>query len=231
MPPTLPRTLPAPFDTVVFDLDGTLVDSEPDLRAAMNLLLDDLGRRHVSRAEVVMMIGDGIPKLVERALAATGGPVEGDPSGPVDIYSAYYAKAPGDLSTMFDGVPELLAQLQATGARVGICTNKPEKPAWDILKLFKVDHYIGAVIGGDTVPGVRKPNPGHLQAVLDALGSTPERAVMVGDNANDIDTAKALNVPAIAVSFGYAHGAIENLNTDVVIGHFNEFWDAVDGLA
>ena len=227
----MPRTLPAPFDTVVFDLDGTLVDSEPDLRVALNRLLDDLGRRHVVRDEVVMMIGDGIPKLVERALTATGGPATGGGPDPVETYLAYYAEAPGDLSTIFPGVEALLRELHAGGAKLGVCTNKPEQPAWEILEMFGVAPFFGCVVGGDTVPGVRKPDPRHLQAVLDGLGSAPDRAVMVGDNANDIDTAKALDVPAIAVSFGYAHGAVENLRTDAVIDHFDDFWAAVGGLA
>lgn len=227
----MPGPLPPPFDTVVFDLDGTLIDSEPDLRAALNKLLDELGRRAVTRPEVVMMIGDGVPKLVERALAATGGRAETDTGDPVARYMAFYNAAPADLSTLFPGAVDLLAELHAAGTKLGLCTNKPEAPAREILRLFGIDGYFGAVVGGDTLPGIRKPDPRHLQAVLDGLGATPEAAVMVGDNANDIDTAKALGVPSVAVSFGYAHGPVEDLGADIVIDRFADLPAALGGLA
>lgn len=225
------KQLPPTVDTVIFDLDGTLVDSEPDLRAALNRLLADLGRREVCRDEVVMMVGDGVPKLVERALAATGGPPEGIRRDPLTTFLNYYGEAPADLSTLFPGAEALLADLRAAGAKIGVCTNKPEKPARDILRLFGIDKYIDAVAGGDTVPGVRKPDPRLLALVLDALEASPDRAVMVGDSANDIDTAKALGVPAIAVSFGYPRGPVADLGADAVIDRFVDFWAAVRGLA
>jgi len=227
----MPIAFPPSLDAVVFDLDGTLIDSEPDLRAALNRLLEEMGRRLVRRDEVVMMIGDGIPKLVERALEATGGPIGDGLQPAITRYSIFYERAPADLSVLFPGVTEMLAKLQAEGARMGLCTNKPEKPARDILEIFGIAKYFDAVVGGDTLTGVRKPDPRHLGAVLDALGTTPARAVMVGDNANDVNTAKALGVPAIAVSFGYPRGPVAALRADAVIDRFDDLFAALDGLA
>lgn len=125
----MPQTLPSALDTVIFDLDGTLVDSEPDLRAALNRLLETLSRRPVTRDEVTMMVGDGVAKLVARALAATGGVPADGPDHAIETFMAFYEAAPADLSAPFPGALELVRELDAAGARLGICTNKPADPA------------------------------------------------------------------------------------------------------
>lgn len=226
-----PTTLPDHIDAVIFDLDGTLIDSEPDLRAGLNRLFDELGRRHVTRDEVVMMVGDGVPKLVERGLDATGGIPADGLDAHVARFLEFYEGAAADLTEPFPGAGDILRDLKAAGARLGICTNKPEAPTHEILASFGFDAHIDAVVGGDTLGDIRKPDPRHLAAVLEKLGVSADRAVMVGDNANDVATARGLGVPAIAVAFGYSRGPVAALNADVVIERFDDLWAVLAGLA
>ncbi len=218
-------------DTVIFDLDGTLIDSEPDLRAALNQLLTLFGRRSVTRDEVVMMVGDGVLKLVERALRAAD--AEGDLAleAAVAQFLRFYEAAPADLSTPFPGAFEAVQALKADDIKLGVCTNKPEAPARDILAIFGFLEQFDVIIGGDTLADIRKPDPRPLAAAIRAVHSQPERAVMVGDSANDIDTAKALGVRSVAVSFGYSRGSVAELGADKVIDNFSELREVLAGLA
>ena len=227
----MPASPYAAVDTAIFDLDGTLIDSEPDLRAALNQMLASLGRHSVTRAEVVMMVGDGVPKLVERALRATGGEDDVRLEAAVAKFLGFYEAAPADLSTPFPGALEIVRVLKADGIKLGICTNKPEKPARAILACFGFLEFFDVVIGGDTLANARKPDPRPLAAAIDAVYSQPEGAVMIGDSANDIDTAKALGVRSVAVSFGYPNGAVAALGADKVINDFSELRNVLVGLA
>lgn len=227
----MPRALPPFLDAVIFDLDGALIDSEPDLRAALNRLLATLERRPVTRNEVTMMVGDGVAKLVERALAATGGVPAGGLERATETFMGFYGAAPADLSAPFPGAAAVVRGLDAAGAGLGVCTNKPAGPARGILRTFGLEAYFGVVIGGDSLPGIRKPDPRPLAAAIEALGTGPGRAVMVGDSANDIETAKALGVRSVAVSFGYSRRPVEALGADAVIDGFEELWAALEGLA
>ena len=231
MPPDASHALPARIDAVIFDLDGTLIDSEPDLRAGLNKLLAEMDRRPVVRDEVVMMVGDGVPKLVERALGATGGVPDGGLDAAVARFLGFYEGAAADLTEPFPGAGEILRDLKAAGAKLGICTNKPEAPTREILASFGFDAHVAAVVGGATLGDVRKPDPRHLAAVLERLGVAADGAVMVGDNANDVATARGLGVPAVAVSFGYSRGPVAALEADHVIDRFDELWAVLAGLA
>jgi phosphoglycolate phosphatase len=219
------------FDAVVFDLDGTLIDSEPDLRAALNKTLAESGRASVTRPQVVKMIGDGVPKLVERGFDATGGPPVDGLEAAVKRFSANYEGRTSALSEVFPGVPAALAELKRQGLRLGVCTNKPQKPTEEILADFGLAGLIDAAVGGDALGGVRKPDGRHLAAVLEKLYAAPDRAVMVGDNHNDAGVARALGVPFVAVSFGYARGTVAELEADRVIDHFRELAAALAALA
>ncbi len=216
------------FDAVVFDLDGTLIDSEPDLRQALNVTLAEYGRKAVTREQMIMMIGDGVPKLVERGFEITNGPHDDCLKNLVDRFSGHYEGKAAELSELFPGAAEALAWLHNTGLKLGICTNKPEKPTHELLEVFNIAEHFRAVVGGDTLPGVRKPDGRHLGAVLDQLGVGPERAAMVGDNHNDAGAARALGIPFIAVSFGYAHGPVDELGADQVIDHFESLEKAFE---
>lgn len=208
-----------PYD-LVFDLDGTLIDSAPDLHAAVNRLLGPDGRRLLDYAELVRMVGDGVPVLVRRAYEATGGIPE-DIDEKIERYHALYGAALADLTAPFPGVVETLEALQAAGHRMAVCTNKPHRATTEILETLGLRGFFAAVAGGDSLP-VRKPDPGHLLGTLDMLGAGPDRAVMIGDSRNDVAVAHAAGVPAIAVSYGYRREPVEELGADVVVDRFED---------
>lgn len=215
---------------VVFDLDGTLVDSVPDIEAALNWLLARLGRRQVARDEVAGMVGDGVPKLVERGLLATGGLPDDGLEGPTAEFTAHYEANAATLTRPFPGAVAALAALRDAGCLLAVCTNKPAGATAEILGALDLAPFFAAVAGGDTVPGVRKPDPRHLMHVLDQLGAAPGDAVMVGDSHNDVNVAKAAGVATVAVTFGYAHGPVEDLGADLLIDHFDDLVPALGRL-
>jgi phosphoglycolate phosphatase len=223
MPPVKDRLPPDfPPKAVIFDLDGTLIDSVPDIQAALNWLLGRLDRREVTRDEVAGMVGDGVPKLVERGLAATGGLPEGGIEGPISEFMVHYEANAANLTRPFPGAVRALQDLAEAGARLGICTNKPEGATWEILKTLDLAPFFSAVAGGDSLPGIRKPDPRHVLHVLEKLGAEPHQAVMVGDSHNDVGAGNAAGLMTVAVTFGYAHGPVEELGADVLIDHFEE---------
>jgi len=222
--------MPLP-EAVIFDLDGTLIDSAPDLRFALNRLLTNEGRRELSLDEVIGMIGDGVPKLVERGYRATGVvPDTAELAGRVVVFGRDYEVNATVHTKLFPGALTVLKALQEADVLVGLCTNKPVQATREILTEFKVEEFFNSVVGGDSLGGVRKPDPRHLQAVLDDLKVSSEVAVMVGDSANDIAVAKNAGVKAIAVSFGYCHGSVSALDADAVIDHFDQLVPALDAL-
>jgi len=217
---------------VIFDLDGTLIHSAPDLRVALNRLLAHEGRRELSLEEVIGMIGDGVPKLVERGFAATGGVPESDVlTERVEVFGRDYEVNATVHTKLFPGALGVLEALREADVLMGMCTNKPVQATREILKEFGVESFFTAVVGGDTLGGIRKPDPRHLQAVLDELNVTAEDTVMVGDSANDIAVAKNADVKAIAVTFGYCHGPVAELDADATIDHFDDLVSALDVLA
>lgn len=221
-----------PFKAIVFDLDGTLIDSAPDLRLASNHLLAENGRSPLTVEQVIKMIGDGVPRLVERAFQATGDGVSGtDLVAHVERFLNFYEGHAADLSRPFPGALAAVAHLHGQGCVLGVCTNKPHAPAVAILDALGLGGYIHTVLGGDSLDGIRKPDPRHLLATIERLGVTPGEAVMVGDNENDVAVAQAAGVPVIAVTFGYARGVPEDLGADLLIDHFDELADALGRLS
>ncbi|HSE76241.1 MAG TPA: phosphoglycolate phosphatase [Dongiaceae bacterium] len=187
-------------DILVFDLDGTLVDSAPDIAAAVNALFAELGLPPVELALIRRMIGDGAPVLLERALRHVGAAHKA--ADLMARFSAHYGENAVKLSTLYPGVAETLAALRAAGCRLGVCTNKPISPTHAVLAAFELNGLIEAVIGGDSMKQ-RKPQPEPLLEVIRALGGTPDRAVLVGDSTVDLACAEAAGVPAIIVPSGY----------------------------
>jgi phosphoglycolate phosphatase len=183
----------------VFDLDGTLVDSAPDLHAALDRLMAVKRLPGFARAEVVAMIGDGVRVLLERAYAARG--ITLDEAGLQHFMTDYEANA-AVLTRAFDGIPELLGGLRDAGWRLAVCTNKPEGAARVLLSGLGLVGHFSALGGGDSFP-MRKPDPGHLRATLAAAGALPEDAVMIGDHRNDIEAARGAGVRAIFAGWGY----------------------------
>jgi len=216
---------------VVFDLDGTLIDSAPDLRTALNRLLAEENRRPLALDEVKMMIGDGARKLVERGFAATGQAADGDD---VDAltgrFLAFYEGHAAEETRVYPGAADALQALQEAGYGLGLCTNKPHAATLEILAALGLGGYFRAVVGGDTVPGVRKPDPRHLLAALERLGAEPQQAVMVGDNRNDVAAARGAGLAVIVVSFGYPKMPVEELGADLIIDRFQDLPGAIGRL-
>lgn len=217
-------------DALVFDLDGTLVDSLPDLLAAMNRLLAELGRAKLAAAALRAMIGDGASNLVGQAMAATGQPV-----APAELpaltqrYLDHYGSAAAVLTRAYPRVPQTLAQLSRGGYRHGICTNKPQRETDILLAALKLDRHFLAALGADSVAR-RKPDPDHLKATLERMDATPARAVMIGDSYNDLATARALGVPCILMRYGYSRLPVDALGADRVLDDFAELPQAIAEL-
>jgi len=204
-------------DAVIFDLDGTLVDTAPDLGGALNRLLAEHGRPPIGADGIRRMIGDGAAKLVERGFAATGGLPVALPSL-VERFLAIYEPNIAETSRPFRGVVETLKRLNDAGLRLAVCTNKPDEATRRLLAALDLDRYFAAVSGGD-VPA-RKPDARHLLGVLQQLGSQPSRSLMVGDSTNDVAAARNAGVPVVVVSFGYTAIPATRLGADAVIDDF-----------
>jgi phosphoglycolate phosphatase len=202
---------------VLFDLDGTLVDSVPDLARALGALLAELGEAPLAPQEVAPMVGDGAGPLVERALAARG--LEPDASGArLARFLALYEAAPAALTRPYEGVPETLGALRREGWRLGLVTNKPERATRLLLEALGLAGFFEAVVGGDTTPW-KKPDPRPLAAALGAMGAAS--AVFVGDNENDAAAAHAAGLPLVLVRHGYSRLPVETLGAAALLDRFD----------
>ncbi|HEY8609889.1 MAG TPA: phosphoglycolate phosphatase [Roseomonas sp.] len=183
----------------LFDLDGTLLDSAPDIHSALDRLMAAHGRPGFGREEVWQMIGDGVAVLVQRACAARN--LENSPTLVAEFLTDYEAHA-ADETRPFEGIPEVLASLKAAGWRLAVCTNKPEKAARIILDDLGLSPMLDAIGGGDSFP-VRKPHPGHPLGLLARMGGEASRAVLIGDHQNDTRAAKAAGIAPVFAAWGY----------------------------
>ncbi|MDX6748734.1 phosphoglycolate phosphatase [Geminicoccaceae bacterium 1502E] len=216
---------------VVFDLDGTLVETAPDLHRVLAAVLAERGLPAPTLAELRHMVGDGARALIERGFAAAGTALDGDELD--RLYARFidlYVEKPCRDSYAFEGVEEVLTALAADGHSLGVCTNKPQRPSELLLEKLGLARHFASVVGGDAL-AVRKPHPDHLRAVLETLGAQADRAVMVGDSRNDLATARALGVPCILVSFGYTTVPAHELGAEVVVDRFADVATAVTRLA
>ena len=219
------------ISALIFDLDGTLIDSAPDLQAAANRMLPPLGRREVDVKEVQLMIGDGVPKLVERCFEATGDiPPQEEFDKHVAAFIKDYEPRSADLTVAFDGAHDVLKSLKDQGIKLSICTNKPYGATMQILEKLELAQYFDIVIGGDTLPGIKKPDPRHLQAALEKMGVDPKESAMVGDNANDVNASHAAGLPVVLLSHGYTKTPTRELGGEAVIDHFSELEEALANL-
>ncbi|HEY6440459.1 MAG TPA: HAD-IA family hydrolase [Acetobacteraceae bacterium] len=185
--------------TLLLDLDGTLVDSVPDLAAALNRLMEPRGLAGFSHPETALMVGDGVARLVERAFAARGRTPD---AGAVADFSADYLQHAAVETRPYPGVADGLHALVCEGWKLAVCTNKPEKAARALLAALGLAPLFAAVGGGDSFP-VRKPDPAHLLATLRAAAGEPAHTVMAGDHANDVAAARGAGVPCIFAAWGY----------------------------
>lgn len=188
--------------TTIFDLDGTLINSAVDLHAALNRLMAARGLPPFNLAEATGMTGDGVDALVQRAFTARHGHAS---AADLAAFRADYGANAAVLTRPYDGVADVLTALRAAGWRIGVCTNKPQAPAMAILDALGLAPLIDSVTGGD---GPRKPDPAHMLAAVAAAGGTPDRAVAIGDHANDMLAAQAAGMPAVFAAWGYGHPAM-----------------------
>jgi phosphoglycolate phosphatase len=216
--------------TIVFDLDGTLIDTAPDLVDTLNAILAQERLPTLPFGVARNLIGGGARRLIERALAAEG---RSCPPREMDrLYAAYISHYGAHLADRSRPFPQLDATLQAlTGAghRLAVCTNKLEWLSVRLLQTLKLAQYFAAICGPDTF-GVQKPDPQIFRSTVLRAGGEPARAIMVGDSATDVATARAAGVPIIAVEFGYSDVPVSSLKPDRVISAFADLSGAVNGL-
>ncbi len=200
---------------VVFDLDGTLIDSAPDIAYALNETVANRGLRGFALEEVKGMIGGGVPKLLERALAARGDSAAHLPEA-VSAFIEIYRNNLTVRTTLYDGARELLENLCEEGRLLGLCTNKPHELTVEVLKQLNIAKFFSAVSGGGSETP-KKPDPASLLEVLAHLEVKPKDAVMVGDSAADVGCARGAGVPVVLVSFGYSRAAPQFLGAGAVM--------------
>ena len=219
-----------PFDTIGFDLDGTLVDTAPDLCRAVNHALSTIGRPALTEAATREVIGGGTRAMLTRALERTGGPV--DETTYQQLYAdliAHYERHTSEHSAPYPGCLAALDALEARGCRLAVVTNKQEYLARKLLEELGLTHRFDCILGGDTLgPGRSKPNRDMLDEALRLTGGT--RFAMVGDSSFDVRAAHAAEVPVVVLSEGYHDMPPEKLGADAVIGHYDELVGVLEGL-
>ena len=220
-----------PPRAIVFDLDGTLVDTLHDILSALNRVMDEEALRAITYDEGRVMVGGGARWLVEQAMHEANGDTA---TARIDACYArfldYYLAAPAVASRPFDGVTDALTRLATDGHLFGVCTNKPHEITLRVLDALDLSRFFGAaVLGGDAL-GVRKPDADHLLAVLGQMGAEPGRALMVGDSETDVAVARNAGVPVAVVDFDYTARPATELGADAVISSFHELPGLLDRL-
>ncbi|MCX5494239.1 phosphoglycolate phosphatase [Kaistia dalseonensis] len=216
--------------TLVFDLDGTLVDTAADLVATLNVILTHENLAPVPYADARSMVGHGARVLIERGLAANGASRDSAAIDRLfDAYIAHYSAHIADHSLPFPGVTDALDHFAAEGWLLAVCTNKLEGLSVQLLDALSLSSRFAAICGADTF-AARKPDPIALTGTIERAGGDRRRAIMVGDSKTDIDTALAASVPVVAVDFGYTPVPVTELGPDLVISHFDELAAAVAKL-
>ncbi|WP_159948086.1 HAD family hydrolase [Rhizobium sp. 18065] len=208
--------------TIVFDLDGTLVDTAPDLVASLNhtIAIHDLAP--VGYSDLTHLVGQGARVMIARAFALRGVPLD-DAQLPAlleHFINHYKSGMPGE-SRPYPGLVAALERLATEGFTLAVCTNKMEELARPLIDKLGLTHHFAAITGGDTF-AVRKPDAGHLTGTIEKAGGNPRRALMIGDSVNDILAARNAGIPSIAVPFGYSDTPIEALGASRIINHFDE---------
>jgi len=211
-----------PTQTIVFDLDGTLIDTAPDLVDTLNVVFAQEGLPPVPYETARNLIGGGARAMIARGIEAEGlvvapAKLEQMFADFIEHYSAHIALR----SRPFPGVIDALDALAGRGCRFAVCTNKLERLSVLLLEELKIADRFEAICGQDTF-GIQKPDPEVLRRTIAAAGGSPHRAIMIGDSATDIRTARAAGIPVIAVDFGYSERPVSEFAPDHIISHFEQ---------
>jgi phosphoglycolate phosphatase len=217
-------THPRPLDgaVIVFDLDGTLIDTAPDLIGSLNGVLAEQGLPPVALSDARHLVGQGAKAMIERGFALAGAALPaGKVSALFERFIEIYLGRIAQESVMFDELENTLDLLTAEGAALAVCTNKRTDLSMALLDALDLTARFVAVVGPDRAPAP-KPDPRHLLTAIQAAGGEAARALMVGDSLSDVLAAKAAGVPVAVVSFGYTETPARDLGADVLIDHFTE---------
>lgn len=216
--------------TIAFDLDGTLVDSAPDLIGTLNRMLVEEGLPAVPMESASTLIGSGARALLMHGFEAAGAPVERAKSDELfERFLVDYAAHIADGSQPFEGVVETLERLSQRGAILVVATNKRSDLSELLLGKLDLTRHFAAIVGPDRV-SARKPSGAHLKEAVAIAGGDPERAIMVGDAAPDADAARDAGMPCILTTFGFTPTPVEGLGGDVLIDAFEDVEEAIDGI-
>lgn len=211
---------------LVFDLDGTLIDSAPDIHAAVNLTLSRRDIEPLSLKQVTSFVGNGLPKLVERVMHATGMDLANFKSVTSEVL-ADYDWVNGRMTCLYPGVKEVIASLAELGHPMSICTNKPTDPALSILKKLDLAEHFHLLVGGDSLE-VTKPRPEPLLSAIEGMGATPKQALYIGDSEVDAETAEAAGVRFALYTMGYRKTPVDEIPHQISFDDFEDLLEIVE---
>ncbi|MBR1776967.1 MAG: phosphoglycolate phosphatase [Alphaproteobacteria bacterium] len=215
---------------IIFDLDGTLINSIPDMCREISVFLNAHGRRGLTEAETVSVIGNGAPVLLKGAFALTGDPIKDDEMPALlAAWLDQYGKAEMAQTCPYPDVVETLKKLKKSGCYLAICTNKPHAPTEAILTKLDLKKHFDVILDADALPE-RKPRPEPLWEAVRRMGGTNDQAVMIGDSETDAQTARAAGIPVILLSYGYTHIPYEKIKPDALTDHFADLPEIIAAL-
>jgi phosphoglycolate phosphatase len=228
---TADKLITSRFDTIIYDLDGTLIDSAKDMQVAVSHVLADHGLPPVTEDDVRIFMGQGSKVTMGKAFAKFGKTLDETAlNGVTREFVRYYEADPISHTTAFAGVADVVAHFARLGLKQGVCTNKFEKPSRMILAHLKLMPPITDVAGADSFP-VRKPDPRHILMLLDRMGGDPKRTAMIGDSIHDVEAAHGAGLPAVLVSWGYTARPASELGAEAVIQRFDALPEALEQIA
>lgn len=212
----------SPIRAVLIDLDGTLLDTVPDLARAADAMLAELGRAPAGEAVVKTLVGKGLQNLVRRCLALEAEPAEADFERAMDVYRRHYAAVNGERTVIYPGVLEGLEMLRGMGLPMGCVTNKAAQFSEPLLEMLGLRRYFSVMVSGDSLPE-KKPHPLPLLHMCGALGVPPAETLLIGDSINDVQAARAAGCPVFIVPYGYNEGRdVRELDCDAIVSGLDE---------
>ena len=219
-----------PLTALIFDLDGTLIDSVPQVMWTINQVFAEEGLELLDIDEVTAVVGGGVRAMFQKTLEHRRGSANDYIDALIERYMAVYLKDPGAHTIVYDGVHDVLQSLAQNEVKMGICTNKPSKTTRAVLRAVGLEKYFGAVVAADDVAYL-KPDGRHIQATLSAVRCDKKRAVMIGDSETDVLAGRSAGLATVLVTYGYCHVPFTELGADVLIDTFNKLPAALSTLA